>query len=162
MDVHFLPRKLIGRISYSCAPQKMRVQIAGRCYATKKICKAHVTSVLSRLVGWEIRPHQEHYSLVNSLWQRCPAHVAGVEYFIVIEVFGKPALKAVTSDSSIEFSIRQAISGKWAGRWTQLTSAMRGIIRPQIRAFKASTEMRCKFAIRLDSVKPIMLHHSLN
>ncbi len=123
----------------------MKLCLAGETYASKKIAKAHIISIVNSLIGWEVRELSEHFELLMSLWMRSPLFVPGVTHFIVAQKFAGAAMKAVTCEGqNIDWSIRGAISGKSCNTWTKLTVALRGAIRPQMQKFRGAGSGKCE------------------
>ena len=138
----------------------MKLWLAGTSYASKKLAKNHVKSVVNSLIGWEIRESSEHFKLLMDLWLRSPLFVHGVTHFIVGQKFAGAAMKAVTCEGqNIDWSIRGAISGKDVSTWTKLTGSMRGSIRPQMQKFISAGSGECEMCdfngfCEVDHVQP--------
>jgi hypothetical protein len=123
----------------------MKLTIAGVEYRTKKMAKQFVKSVVDSIIGWEVRETSEHFGLLMSLWQRSPSLVPGDVYFVIGAKFASAAIKAITGDGiMIDWSLRSAISGKDVSRWTKLTQALRGAIRPQMQKFRGAGSGKCE------------------
>lgn len=116
---------------------RMKVQIAGVEFMTKKIAKSHVMNVVNRLIGESVSAGEEHFDLLWSLWERSPLFEDGGDYFLIGQKFDGPAIKTVTREGKvIDWSIRGAVSGKDICVWSKLISAMRWAVRPHIVRFK--------------------------
>lgn len=123
----------------------MKVCLAGVDYKTKKHAKVYVKSVVDSLIGWEVRETSEHFGLLMSLWLRSPLFVPGATHFIVGQKFAGAAIKTVLACKGvIDWSIRAAISGKQVSKWTMLTVALRGSIRPQMQRFRGAGSGKCE------------------
>ena len=126
-------------------PANMKICIATMKFATKKHAKLHVKSIVEPLIGWEVRESSEHFEFLMGLWLRSPSFTPGVTHFIVAQKFAGAAMKAIASDGTmIDWSLRSAISGKEVSRWTKLTVAMRGAIRPQMQRFRGAASGKCE------------------
>ena len=122
----------------------MKICIGGSWYATKKYAKACIKSILRPLVGCEVKPDSEHYNLILGLFERSLSYRPKVTHFEVVEKLSGVGVRAVISDDYyVDWSVREAIAGHSVSHYTQLTSALRNAIRPQIREFKAGLDKRC-------------------
>ena len=65
-------------------------------------------------------------------------------HFVIGQKFAGAAVKAVTTNGVIDWSLRSAISGKQVSRWTMLTVALRGSIRPQMQRFRGAASGKCE------------------
>ena len=125
----------------------MKIRLGERDFVSKAISKKYVMDVVNGLIGQDVKEDSEHYELLVSLWKRSEMYVAGAIYFVITT---KPysdavAIRTVAREGKIiDWSIRGAISGRDGNKWSQLTSALRIIIRPQIRSFKERTEKCCE------------------
>ena len=122
----------------------MKLCLDGVGYGSKKLAKQYVRSVVESLIGWEVRESSEHFKLLMSLWMRSPCYVEGDCHFVIGQKFAGAAVKAVTSNGVIDWSIRSAISGREVSRWTMLTVALRGSIRPQMQRFRGAGSGKCE------------------
>ena len=114
-------------------------------FTTKKSAKLHVKSIVDSLIGWEVRESSEHFELLMGLWLRSPSFVPGECHFVIGAKFAGVAMKAITCEGqNIDWSIRSAISGKEVSRWTKLTQALRGAIRPQMQKFRSAGSGKCE------------------
>ena len=117
---------------------RMKLCLADVQFGSKKHAKVYVKSIVNSLIGCEVRKNSEHFKLLMSLWVRSPLFVAGECHFVVGRKFAGAAVKTVTTCEGlmIDWSIRNAISGKEVPTWTMLTVAMRAAIRPQMQKLR--------------------------
>ena len=127
---------------YSSA--NMKICIGPMKFTTKKSAKLHVKSIVESLIGWEVRETNEHFELLMGLWLRSPSFMPGECHFLIGAKFAGAAIKTVTGNGVIDWSIRAAISGKEVSKWTMLTIALRGAIRPQMQRFRGAGSGKCE------------------
>ena len=93
-------------------PANMKICIATMKFATKKHAKLHVKSIVEPLIGWEVRESSEHFEFLMGLWLRSPSFVPGECHFLIGQKFAGAAIKTVTTNGVIDWSLRSAISGR--------------------------------------------------
>jgi hypothetical protein len=115
----------------------MKLLLGGQVFRTKALAKDYVMEIAKKHVGEAIMPDDPDFSLFADLWTRSPAFVEGMDHFEIGRKFSGVSVRAVSREGeSIDWSLRNAVSGHLPGVHTQLTLAMRLAIRPQIVTFR--------------------------
>lgn len=111
--------------------------IGGKEFRSKKLAKEEIMNIVNRLIGHEVLPESEHFAMLWSLWQRSSLYDDGGSHFFIGQKFDGVAIKTVTREGKIiDWSIRNAVSGKDLPRWSKFIAAMRWAVRPHITKFR--------------------------
>lgn len=137
----------------------MKLIIAGQVFGTKEKAKAFAVEMAKKYIGERIDQNSPDFGVFMDLWTRSPNFREGECHFEVGRRFNSVAVKTVMHDGEVvDWSLRNAVSGRFPSQHTQLTLAMRLSIRPQIQSFKQHNR-KCEICyswedIQIDHVLP--------
>ena len=135
----------------------MKLLIGGQVFPSKALAKKYVIGIAERYVNSEINVKSPDYGLFQDLWTRSPSFEDGYDRFHVGRKFSGVCICSISSDGNnkIDWSLRNAVAGRFPTTWTQCVLSMRHAIRPQIQVFREQCN-KCKLC---DSKENIEIDH---